>query len=247
LRTVPALLAFWAGGVLLSLFAFGALFAKWPWRSGPGMHRTWFSSNLRASGYLYFADITGTLGQFIDRYLVALLIDLEHAGIYTLFFQLANAIYTLVASSIMNIHRPKVVSSFRKGEVRTGASQLRVLQREALLSMVGLSVVAGVAFQFVAPLLQRPMVLLFLPLLWCTFAATVCKAWCLTSFIALYARQLDRALFALNVFILVLVSLGCLVVLPLLGIYGIPLVTGITYLCTLFFIRKAVRAHTHAS
>jgi hypothetical protein len=113
--------------------------------------------------------------------------------------------------------------------------------------MIGLSVVTGVAFQFAAPWLQRPMVMLFLPLLWCTFAATVCKAWCLTSFIALYARQIDHALFGLNVFILVAVSLGCLVALPVLGIYGIPLVTAVTYLCTLFLIRKIVQAQTHAS
>jgi hypothetical protein len=63
----------------------------------------------------------------------------------------------------------------------------------------------------------------------------------------LYARQIDHALFGLNVFILVVVSLGCLVALPVLGIYGIPLVTAVTYLCTLFLIRKIVQAQTHAS
>jgi hypothetical protein len=246
LRTVPALLAFWAAGVSVSLVGFGALFASWPWRNAAGVSSAWYTSNLKASGYLYFSDLTGTLGQFIDRYLIAILIDIEHSGIYTLFFQLANAIYTLVASSIVNTHRPKVLSSFRKGEAHTGVTQLRSLQKEALWSMLALSLATGLAFQYAAPMLQRPMVLLYLPLLWCTFAATACKAWCLTSFIELYARQYDKSLFVLNVFVLAAVSLGCLATLPTLGIYGIPLTTGVTYLCTLYLVRRTVKAKTHA-
>lgn len=241
LRSLPALLAFWAAGALLSVLGCAALFAHWPWRGGPPLRRGWYASNLRASGYLFFSDLTGTLGQFVDRYLIAVLIDIEHAGIYTLFFQLANAIYTLVASSIVNIHRPKVLSAFQQGEVATAVTRLRNLQKESIASMVALSLLTGVLFQFAAPLLNRPLVLLFLPLLWCTFAATVCKAWCLTSFIELYARHLDRELFRLNVLILVLVTLGCAAAIPLLGIYGIPLATGLTYLGILLLIRRTVR------
>jgi O-antigen/teichoic acid export membrane protein len=241
LRSLPALLGFWAAGALLSMLGCAALFARWPWRGGPPLQRSWFASNLRASGYLYFSDLTGTLGQFVDRYLIAVLIDIEHAGIYTLFFQLANAIYTLVSSSIVNIHRPKVLSAFQQGEVPTAVARLRALQKESLASMVALSLLTGVLFHFAAPVLNRPMVLLFLPLLWCTFAATFCKAWCLTSFIELYARRYDRELFWLNVLILVLVSLGCVAGIPLMGIYGIPLATGLTYLCILVLIRRTVQ------
>jgi O-antigen/teichoic acid export membrane protein len=242
LRSLPALLAFWAAGATLSVLGCAALFAHWPWRGGPPLQRAWFTSNLRASGYLYFSDLTGTLGQFVDRYLIAVLIDIEHAGIYTLFFQLANAIYTLVASSIVNIQRPRVLSAYQQGDVPTAVARLHALQKESLASMVALSLLTGVLFQFAAPLLNRPLVLMYLPLLWCTFAATLCKAWCLTSFIELYARRYDRELFWLNVLILLLVSLGCVASLPLLGIYGIPLATGLTYLCILVLIRRTVQA-----
>ncbi|NVO07635.1 MAG: oligosaccharide flippase family protein, partial [Rhodoferax sp.] len=223
------------------------LFAHWPWRGGAPLQRAWFASNLRASGYLYFSDLTGTLGQFVDRYLIAVLIDTEHAGLYTLFFQLANAIYTLVASSIVNIHRPRVLSAFQQGADLTGMARLHALQKEALASMLALSLVTGLLFQFVAPLLNRPLVLLYLPLLWCTFAATVCKAWCLTSFIALYARHRDRALFGFNVLILLLVTLGCVAGIPLLGIYGIPLATGLTYACILLLMWRSLRAQPTGS
>ncbi len=242
LRSLPSLLAFWAAGATLSVLGCASLFAHWPWRAGPQLQRAWFTNNLRASGFLYFSDLTGTLGQFVDRYLIAVLIDIEHAGIYTLFFQLANAIYTLVASSIVNIHRPKVLSAFQQGEEPTAMACLRALQKESLASMLALSLVTGVVFQFAAPLLKRPLVLAFLPLLWCTFAATLCKAWCLTSFIELYARRQDRELFWLNVLILLLVTLGCVATIPPLGIYGIPLATGLAYLCVLVLIRRTVRA-----
>jgi hypothetical protein len=95
--------------------------------------------------------------------------------------------------------------------------------------------------------LNRPLVLLYLPLLWCTFAATVCKAWCLTSFIELYARRFDRELFWLNVLILLLVTLGCVAAIPSMGIYGIPLATGLTYLCILLLIRRTVQAKNKGS
>jgi hypothetical protein len=247
LRSLPALLAFWAAGATLAVLGCAMLFARWPWRDGAPLQRAWFASNLRASGYLYFSDLTGTLGQFVDRYLIAVLIDIEHAGLYTLFFQMANAVYTLVASSMVNIQRPKVLSAFQQGDVPVAVARLRTLQTEALASMVGLSVLTGVLFQWAAPLLNRPLVLLFLPLLWCTFAATVCKAWCLTSFIELYARRYDRALFGLNVLILLLVTLGCAAGIPLLGLYGIPLATGLTYLCIQVLIRRTVQANHNRS
>jgi O-antigen/teichoic acid export membrane protein len=246
LRSLSALLAFWAAGALLSVLGCASLFAHWPWRAGPPLRRSWFASNLRASGYLYFSELTGTLGQFVDRYLIAVLIDIEHAGVYTLFFQLANAIYTLVASSIVNLQRPKVLSAFQQGEVGLALARLRALQKESLGSMLALALLTGLVFQWAAPLLNRPLVLFFLPLLWCTLAATLCKAWCLSAFIELYARHLDRQLFGLNVLILVLVSVGCVAGIAGLGIYGIPLATGLTYLCVLRLIRRSVQAHTGA-
>ncbi len=241
LRTLSALLGFWAAGALLAVLGCAMLFRHWPWRDAAPIRQGWFSTNLRAAGYLYFSDLTGTAGQFVDRYLIAALIDVEHAGIYTLFFQLANAVYTLVSSSIVNIHRPRVLSAFQKGAVLTAVAGLHALQREAIASMLGLSFLTGALFHFAAPLLKRPLVLAFLPLMWCTFAATIVKAWCLTSFIELYARHFDRELFRLNLLVLVLVTLGCVAVIPLLGIYGIPVATSLTYLCILLLVRKSVR------
>jgi O-antigen/teichoic acid export membrane protein len=238
LRSLPALLAFWAAGATLSVLGCACLFARWPWRSSPPLLRSWFAHNLQASGYLYFSDLTGTLGQFVDRYLIALLIDIEHAGVYTLFFQLANAIYTLVASSIVNIQRPRVLSAFQQGQLPQGMALLQGLQKESLASMVALSLLAGVLFQWGAPLLNRPLVLQYLPLLWCTFAATLCKAWCVTGFIELYARRLDRRLFGLNLLVLLLVTLGCVASMTRLGIYGIPLATGLTYLVVALLQRR---------
>lgn len=241
LRSLSAMLAFWAAGALLSVLGCASLFAHWPWRGGPSIQKRWFAVNLRASGYLYFSDLTGTLGQFVDRYLIAMLIDVEHAGIYTLFFQLANAVYTLVSSSIVNVHRPKVLSTFQQGDVATASGLLRSLQRESLLSMLAMSLVTGLLFQYAAPLLKRPLVLTYLPLLWCIFAATVCKAWCLTSFMELYARHFDRELFWLNMLVLAMVTLGCAALIPVLGIYGIALATALTYLCLLALVHRTVR------
>ena len=80
----------------------------------------------------------------------------------------------------------------------------------------------------------------YLPLLWCTFAATLCKSWCLTAFIELYARRLDGRLLGLNLLLLLLVSLGCVLAIPSLGIYGIPLATGLSYVATALLMRRSL-------
>jgi hypothetical protein len=110
------------------------------------------------------------------------------------------------------------------------------MQKQALGAVVVLSIAVGGAFQFLAPLLNRPMVLDYLPLLWLIFVTMVIKTWCLTEFLALFAKQMDRFLFALNLMILALVVWGGLAVIPLAGIYGIPLSTAAAYALALMLI-----------
>jgi O-antigen/teichoic acid export membrane protein len=184
--------------------------------------------------------VTGTLAQFTDRYLIALLIDLEHVGVYTLFFQLANAMYTLVSSSIVNMHRPRVLSAFQRGDVGAAKLLLRNMQKEAVGGMLIMSTVVGISFHYAAPLLNRPLVLEYLPMMWATFAAAAIKTWCLTDFIELFARRLDGQLLMLNVLILLMVALGCYVFVSLFGIYGIALSTGVAYTLALIRIRHIV-------
>lgn len=240
LRSIDALLLFWALGVWLAALVFSLAFWSWPWRSGVGLSRHWFRAQAKASAYLYLSDLTGTVAQFADRYLIAILIDIEHAGVYTLFFQLTNAVYTLVATSIVNMHRPGVLSAFQKQLPLTATARLRSLQKRAIGSMVLLSLAVGASFYLLAPLLQRPLVLQYLPLMWLTFVATAIKIGCLTSFLELFARHWDRSLFLLNLLILGLVVGGCYAFIPWLGVYGIPLSTGLVYLLALLAIGSIV-------
>ena len=243
-RSMEVLLAFWAGGSWLAVLAFGLLLKDWPWRQRAPVQRQWFRSHLPASAYLYLSDLSGTLAQFADRYLIAVLIDIQHAGIYTLYFQLANAVYTLVSSSIINLHRPGVLSAFQKRNEPLATALLRSLQKRALASMLLMSLAVGLAFHALAPLLHRPLVMQYLPLMWLTFLATGFKIACLTSFVELFGRHLDAHLFLLNVLILLLVALGSVALIPAFGIYGIPLATGLTYLLAWFYIHHIVRSHT---
>lgn len=240
-RSIDVLMWCWALGTCLTVAVFSWPFYRWPWATGARVSRRWYASNLRASVLVYLSDLTGMSAQFVDRYLIALLIDVEHAGVYTLFFQLANAVYILVSSSIVNLHRPGVLSAFQKSHGGTAIALLRSMQKQAIGSIVVMSLAAGVVFHFVAPLLNRPLVLLYLPLMWMTFCAGAIKVWCLTDFIELFARHLDRQLFLLNVLILALVALGAYAIIPWLGIYGIPLATGLAYGVVLVCIRQVVR------
>ena len=240
MRSFDALLAFWAVGTFVTLAGVSTLFWEWPWKASRALNLEWYWQRLKASGYLFFSDLIGTVSQFIDRYMIAYFISIEQAGVYTLFFQLANSVFTLISSSIVNVHRPKIISAFSGHRMQDAASQLRQLQLEAVFVFIGLSLVVGGAFQFAAPWINRPAVLLFMPLMWFTFAATALKTWCLTGFIELYARHYDAELFWLNLLGFAVITALSLAAIPFAGIYGIPVAIGVSYAFVLLLIRVTV-------
>lgn len=239
-RSLDSILAFWAMGTFVSLAGVSTLFWKWPWRNSEKISQAWYWQRLRSSGYLYCSDLIGTLSQFIDRYMIAFFISIEQAGVYTLFFQLSNAIYTLIGSSIVNTHRPKIISAFNVKNFTQANSQLRKLQVETIFVFILLSTIIGGVFNFIAPLINRPIVLMYMPLMWFTFTATALKAWCLTGFIELYARHYDKELFWLNMFGFLLITAGSIALIQFWGIYGIPTAIGLTYIIVLSLIRITV-------
>jgi O-antigen/teichoic acid export membrane protein len=245
-RSIEALLWFWVMGSVLALLIFSQPLWHWPWRHSAGLQRPWFRSSLAASRYLYLSDLTGTAAQFADRYLIAWMIDLEHAGVYTLFFQLANAVYTLVSSGIVNQHRPVVLAAFSRGDGPPATTALRHMQKQALGGVLLVSVATGGIFQWLAPLLQRPLVLEYLPLLWLVLAGMAVKTWCLTEFMALFARQMDRLLLALNLLVLLLAVAGGWAVIPRWGIYGVPLAAGFAYAVALLWMTLSQRPQVQA-
>lgn len=241
LRNLNMLLACWAIANFISLFGVVALLSKWPWKTTNPINIGWYFVRLKASGYLFASDLIGTASQFIDRYLIAYFISIEQAGIYTLFFQLANSIYTLISSSIINVHRPQIISAFRSKDLSNATSHLKRLQLEVILIFAALSIIIGGAFYFVAPWLNRPKVLDYLPLMWFTFIATALKAWCLTGFIELFSRHYDRELFLLNILGFILIIAASIGTIFALGIYGIPVGIGLTYIILLYLIRITVK------
>lgn len=240
-RSIEALLWFWMVGSVLALLLYSQPLWHWPWRHSAGLQRPWFGSSLAASRYLYLSDLTSTAAQFADRYLIAWMIDLEHAGVYTLFFQLANAAYSLVASGIVNQHRPVVLAAFSRGDAPPATAALRHMQQQAVGAVLLVSVATGGIFQWLAPLLQRPLVLEYLPLLWVVLAAMAVKTWCHTEFLALFARQMDRLSLALNLLILLLTVAGGWAVIPHWGVYGVPLAGGMAFAVVLLWITVCLR------
>jgi O-antigen/teichoic acid export membrane protein len=238
IRTFDALLEFWAIGTIISLAGISKIFLKWPWRDSGIISLNWYLTRLRASSYLFFSDLIGTASQFIDRYIIAYFISIEQAGIYTLFFQLANSIFTLISSSVVNVHRPKIISAFASNRLLDAKIQLRKLQTEAVFLFLVLSVLVGGGFYFLLPWLNKPKVASYMPLMWITFIAIALKTWCFTSFIELYARHYDKELFGLNIFSFILISTISVAIIPFYGIYGIPLAIGLAYTLALIFTRQ---------
>lgn len=199
LCTVEALLVFWVGGTVVALAGVWPWFSNLPWASTGKVSEAWYCRNLKGSFMLWLHDGTSTVGQFADRYLVAGLLNLEMTGVYTLFLQIANALFTLVNASILQVHRPQLLVLYRKASTQAEAAQfLRSIQRESLGVLAILSVMAGGMLAWCAPWLGKPLVVQYIPLLGAVLLASWLRIASWTYLMALMALKKDKMLLVSN-------------------------------------------------
>ncbi len=84
LRSIETLLGFWMGGGIVALTIPAVLARRWPWREGTAkkMKLQWYVQKLKISSKLYFADVTGVLNHYMDRYIVTIFLSLEMTGLF---------------------------------------------------------------------------------------------------------------------------------------------------------------------
>lgn len=221
LQTLSVIWAFWLGGGVVALVCFAYATRHWPWwwpTFRPDGDR-WLIRTLRQSWVLYSINIANIVGQYVDRFIVSLIMGLEYTGAYVLFWSIGNALCNLVITGVIQVAEPHLIIAHRE----RSASYWRLFRRlmaEAVGGAFVLAIVAG-AFVYVAlPYLDRPLATEFLPVLWLILGGVLLRVAYEVQGVVFYSRHQDRLTLATGLLIVAVTVTLNPILLPWLSLYG---------------------------
>ncbi|WP_441279234.1 lipopolysaccharide biosynthesis protein [Tardiphaga sp. 172_B4_N1_3] len=222
LRTLPCLFEAWFFGGIVSMLLFVAMSWSWPWKAA-------FATRLRPSfiwetakrSYLFYvSDLSFVASQYIDRYLVTLFLGIKIAGIYFLFWTVANATTTFLALVLQQKQRPLLMHAYSAGGLPAHRQLAwRFMKVSAAASLI-LSGGIAAAFQLAFPLLGQSALTAYLSALWVIVMGMAVRYVADFGAMALFSAHQDRIMTITNVASIVALVAAQLVLLPLAGLRG---------------------------
>lgn len=222
LRTLAHLFAFWLGGGVLSFLMFVCMSRSWPWRhtfSVP-FQRSVLAGTVRKSLIIYVSDLGFIASQYVDRYLVTLFLGLEVAGIYFLFWTVANAQTTFLSMVVFQQQRPLLIKAYRVGGPKAHYDLTLSLMRTSILATATLSLVCGFAFQEFLPYLGQPSLAAHLGAFWLIMAGMAFRSLADFGAMGLFTAHRDRLTTLTNVVSVFILVCAQVALLPLASLYG---------------------------
>jgi len=208
-RTASVVLACWAGGGLASLLAAGFFLRDLPWSKAASLaiDTPWIVRGIRKSLLILIGTTSGTIGFYVDRFVVMHFLGVEAVGVITLYSSFANALVALVDSGVLSFTYPRLIKLFNEGETNR---YWRTVRNAALESLVLGAVVAlgmGVAVPAMGDVFHRPELALNKITLWLMLLGLWLRANVRVFYYILYSRHQDKGLW-LGDMIYIIPSLG---------------------------------------
>jgi O-antigen/teichoic acid export membrane protein len=174
---------------------------------------------LRGSWVLYVRDLSNQVNTFSDRFIISTLLGLELTGVYTLFWSIANVIYSVAVVSLLLTQVAPLVDAARRGYAQFSAVKRRI-QIELAGWVLGLAAGAAIATPLLLPFLNRPLLQANLAVFWIILAATIMRVAADGYEVALLALERDRAIAVVAVLSAVTSAAATAVLTSLMGLWG---------------------------
>ena len=246
MQSITSVMIFWLAGNVLS-FVFGW---KYFWRNLPwskcivlGISKDWYASRWRSCKGFYLNDIANAGLQNIDRYLVRIFLGLEITGVYVLFWQMANAVYVLATTGIIQINRPYLIRAWKDENFDRFYFLIKKNFIDTVLVMVSLGILVSIIAPFVLNIVNRPMVYGYMYILWILLLAILFKGGSDMLGHALLAQYRDKILFRSALIHLIITVLLMLVGINLYDIKGFVVSIVISNLCLWVFRLYVMRKY----
>lgn len=235
LRSMLGLLAFWMAGIIFSLAIFfaGTLHSIMHARNQTVAMNINSDLRFRSAWKLYCGDICNSLSFYIDRYLIGVFIGVKEAGVYILFSSLGMGIYNLANTGVMQVYRPYLIEFYGKQDLQAFMDVHARCTRKAMTAVLVIAVSCGVAFPYLAPFLNQPLVNHYEWVLWLVLGGAVIRVASDLQGYVFYTRNED-GIFALTTgFSLIVATMSNFMLVPLWGIVGGGIACVATYTLTL--------------
>lgn len=242
LRSIEALCQFWILGLIAPyLVLIGYLAQNGRWRHIKLLKAAWLKEHLPKAYRFYLQDVAYGGYQFADRFIVAKFLGLEATGIYTFFWSIANAVYSLINSGITAPYFPKLAGAAKGGDVQAFRQAASRLQWETWSWSIGISFCFLAAMPLLLEHLHRPQLAANIWVFWLLMPAIVLRMISENYSIVLYAASRDWAMAWGTLFGLGFAIISTAISAPLYGLAGVSvacLATSGAMLCARYRLTR---------
>ena len=223
LRKVDTIFIFWIGGSAISLLATLWLWRDLPWAvfwSRP-VDWVWIKAGVNIGSLIWLGMIGLTCGSFADRFIIAHYLNLKYVGIMTFYSAFTNALLTLTQSGVTAYSMPRMIQYHRDNNQEQFEREARVSSRQVAIGSGLMAVSLSIAVPTMSYVLGLDKFFsnsgIFLLLMFGTWIRSNAEI----KGSVLIAIHQDRAVWLGNVLFLIPALGGNLILVPLLGFYGI--------------------------
>lgn len=222
LRSIQSLLFFWFAGLVAPyLILIGYLATNGRWRYLKILRTTWLREHLPKASRFYLQDIAYGGYQFVDRFIVAQFLGLEATGIYTFFWSIANAVYSLINHGITAPYFPILTGAAARGEAKEFRRAAGRLQWDTWWWSVSISICLFAAMPSLLANLHRTQLTPKIWVFWLIMPAIVLRMLSENYSLVLYAANRDWPMTWATLAGLALATIFTALMAPFFGLAGV--------------------------
>jgi O-antigen/teichoic acid export membrane protein len=222
LRTLSYLFTFWLAGGFFSLVLFVYLSWSWPWMAAFSLpfKTSVVTGTLRKSVLFYVSDLSFIASQYSDRYLVTLFLGIKAAGIYFLFWTVANAATAFLGLILGQKQRPLLITAYKVGGLAAHNQLTWRFLQTTVLTTAALSIAVGSVFQILVPWLGPASLDGYWPAFWLIVAGIALRYLAEFLGMGLFTAHRDQILTLTNVVSICVLVIAQVILLPVAGLHG---------------------------
>jgi O-antigen/teichoic acid export membrane protein len=217
-------LAIWEPNLRTLSHLFGSWLASWswPWKAAFSLpfKLPVITATIRKSFVFYVSDLSFIASQYIDRYLVTLFLGIKVAGIYFLFWTVANAANTFLALVLQQSQRPLLINAYSVGGLSAHCQLAWRFMQTTVFATAALSLAIGFAFQILSPWLGQPSLAAHWSAFWLIVAGMALRYLADFGAMGLFTSHRDRLTSLTNVVSVCVLVIAQTLFLPLAGLHG---------------------------
>ena len=120
LRSLNYLLSGWIIGNFLAFLGFMYIVRDWPWKISKYEIRlkSWVRKEFLENKHNFFNNSIRTGNQYLNHFLLTLMLGIEITGVYVYFMQVLSAMSNLLQTGVIQITRPKLVKAYKEHSER---------------------------------------------------------------------------------------------------------------------------------